>query len=223
MTIVNANIDVASAALEPRVPRGGLLKRLFDVIAASLLLFAFLPLIFFIGVIMFSTESGGVFFAHDRVGYRGKSFRCLKFRSMVANAEEALARYIEENPSARDEWNETQKLRDDPRITKLGKFLRETSLDELPQLINVLLGDMSLVGPRPIVQNEIQRYADRFDHYVRARPGITGLWQVSGRSDVGYEQRVELDSAYVTGWSFSGDMLILMQTVRVVFTRAGSY
>jgi lipopolysaccharide/colanic/teichoic acid biosynthesis glycosyltransferase len=157
------------------------------------------------------------------VGYRGRSFRCFKFRSMVMNAEAALARHLQENPAVRQEWEATQKLRDDPRITPLGRFLRATSLDELPQLFNVLAGDMSLVGPRPIVQNEIVRYGAYFEDYASARPGLTGLWQVSGRSDVDYDRRVELDRSSVTAWSLSGDLMILLRTVKVVFSRVGSY
>jgi lipopolysaccharide/colanic/teichoic acid biosynthesis glycosyltransferase len=223
MTTVNANFDISSQTLGARAPQGGLRKRIFDITAASLLLFLFLPLMFFIGVIMFSMEGGDIFFAHNRIGYRGRPFRCFKFRSMVANAEAALARHLEANPAARQEWEATQKLRDDPRITPLGRFLRATSLDELPQLFNVVAGDMSLVGPRPIVPNEIVRYGIYFEDYASARPGLTGLWQVSGRSDVDYDRRVELDRSYVTAWSFSRDLMILLRTVKVVFSRVGSY
>jgi lipopolysaccharide/colanic/teichoic acid biosynthesis glycosyltransferase len=223
MTTVNANFDISSQALAARAPHGGLRKRAFDIVGASLLLLLFLPLMFFIGIIMFSLEGGDIFFAHQRVGYRGRPFRCFKFRSMVVDAEAALARYLAENPAARQEWEATQKLRDDPRVTPLGRFLRATSLDELPQLFNVVAGDMSLVGPRPIVRNEIARYGIYFQHYASARPGLTGPWQVSGRSDIDYDRRVELDRNYVTAWSFSGDVLILLRTVKVVFGRVGSY
>jgi lipopolysaccharide/colanic/teichoic acid biosynthesis glycosyltransferase len=147
----------------------------------------------------------------------------LKFRTMVVNAEATLARHFEKNPAARQEWEATQKLRDDPRVTPLGRFLRATSLDELPQLFNVLAGDMSLVGPRPIVRGEIIRYGTYFEDYASARPGLTGLWQVSGRSDVDYDKRVALDRSYVMGWSLSGDLMILLRTVKVVFSRVGSY
>jgi len=223
MTTVNANFDVSGQPLAVRAPQGGFRKRVFDITAASLLLLLFLPLMFFIGVIMFSTEGGDIFFAHSRIGYRGRSFRCFKFRSMVKNAEAALARHLQENPAARQEWEATQKLRDDPRITPLGRFLRATSLDELPQLFNVVAGDMSLVGPRPIVSNEIARYGIYFEDYASARPGLTGLWQVSGRNDIDYDRRVELDRTYVTAWSFSRDLMILLRTVKVVFSRVGSY
>jgi lipopolysaccharide/colanic/teichoic acid biosynthesis glycosyltransferase len=223
MTSVNANYDVSDRVLVARAPQGGFRKRAFDLVAAFLLLLLFLPLMFFIAVILYSLEGGSIFFAHNRVGYRGRSFRCFKFRTMAANAEMALARHLEQNPAARQEWEATQKLRDDPRVTALGRFLRATSLDELPQLFNVLAGDMSLVGPRPIVEGEIARYGTYFDDYASARPGLTGLWQVSGRSDVGYERRVEMDRSYVKAWSLSGDLMIMLRTVKVVFSRVGSY
>jgi lipopolysaccharide/colanic/teichoic acid biosynthesis glycosyltransferase len=164
-----------------------------------------------------------VLYGHDRIGYKGRRFRCLKFRSMVPDADIVLARYLADNPAARAEWDACQKLRHDPRITPLGRFLRTTSLDELPQLFNVIRGDMSLVGPRPIVHAEMVRYGKRIEAYTCARPGITGLWQVSGRSDVDYGSRVMLDSHYVSTWSLPGDVLILLRTVKVVFSQSGSY
>ena len=191
------------------------------MVASAILLFA-LPTMFFIAVIMFSTDRGPILFSHERIGRNGKRFQCLKFRSMVVNSQEALRQHLELRPQARAEWEATQKLRDDPRITRLGRFLRVTSLDELPQLINVIRGEMSLVGPRPIVQDEVARYADQIEHYAAVRPGITGLWQVSGRSDVGYDQRVELDTLYVREQSFVGDLVILVKTVKVVVMRTGS-
>jgi exopolysaccharide production protein ExoY len=223
MSIVNAGLDLSSATSEAKTPRGGLQKRLFDIVIASTLLFIALPAMFFIVVIMFSTDKGPIFFGHERIGFKGKRFRCLKFRSMVMNSQEVLEQYLENNPSARKEWNESQKLRNDPRVTRLGVFLRATSLDELPQLINVIRGDMSLVGPRPIVQAEIARYAGDIISYASTRPGITGLWQVSGRSDVDYDRRVQLDAQYVRAWSFLGDLMIMLRTVRVVLSRSGSY
>jgi len=142
---------------------------------------------------------------------------------MVPNSAEVLDRYLAQNVAARIEWEASQKLRHDPRITPVGKFLRVTSLDELPQLINVLRGDMSLVGPRPIVQAEVARYGSNIEAYASTRPGITGLWQVSGRSDVDYDRRVMLDTTYVSNWSLPGDLLILCRTVKVVFSQSGSY
>ena len=221
MSIVNSGIDVATDT--GRLPRGGLVKRAFDVLAASALLLALLPLMLFIAVALYSFERGSVLYGHDRIGYRGKRFRCLKFRSMVPNSAEVLEQYLAQNAAARAEWEASQKLRHDPRITPIGKFLRVTSLDELPQLINVIRGDMSLVGPRPIVQAEVARYGSNIEAYASTRPGITGLWQVSGRSDVDYDRRVMLDATYVSTWSLPGDLLILCRTVKVVFSQSGSY
>lgn len=223
MSIVNSGIEVAAESAAAKVPRGGYRKRLFDLVAACLLLFALLPLMLFVALVIFSTERGPVLYGHDRIGYKGRRFKCLKFRSMVPNGDVVLAQYLADNPAAKAEWDASQKLRHDPRITPLGRFLRATSLDELPQLINVIRGDMSLVGPRPIVHAEMARYGNRIDAYTCARPGITGLWQVSGRSDVDYGRRVMLDSHYVSTWSLPGDVLILLRTVKVVFSQSGSY
>ncbi|KKB75811.1 exopolysaccharide biosynthesis protein [Devosia soli] len=222
MSIINAEVGSSDYPSKAGMPRGGFAKRTFDVVAASTMLVFALPAMFFIALIMFSTDRGPIFFGHERIGHNGRRFRCLKFRSMVVNSQEALRRHLELFPQARAEWEATQKLRNDPRITPLGRFLRVTSLDELPQLINVIRGDMSLVGPRPIVQDEVVRYADEITHYAAVRPGITGLWQVSGRSDVDYDQRVQLDTLYVRQWSFAGDLLILIKTVKVVLLRTGS-
>ena len=221
MSIVNSGLDVSIDAR--RLPRGGVPKRLFDVLAASALLVALLPLMLFVALAIYSFEQGPVLFGHDRIGYRGRRFRCFKFRSMVQNSAEVLEKHLAESPAARDEWDATQKLRNDPRITPLGRFLRVTSLDELPQLINVVRGDMSLVGPRPIVQAEIARYGHHIEAYASTRPGITGLWQVSGRSDVDYHRRVLMDTTYVRTWSLPGDVAILLRTVKVVFSQSGSY
>ena len=222
MSIINAELGTSSTSHNTGRPRGGSAKRTFDVCAASLMLVFALPAMFFIAVIMFSTDRGPILFSHERIGLNGRRFRCLKFRSMVANSQEALRKHLEAFPQARAEWEASQKLHDDPRITPLGRFLRVTSLDELPQLLNVIRGDMSLVGPRPIVEDEVVRYAEHIDHYAAVRPGITGLWQVSGRSDVDYDQRVQLDCRYVREWSFFGDMIILIKTVKVVALRTGS-
>lgn len=222
MSIVNAGLESANESSKVKLPKGGAAKRAFDIVAASTMLVFALPAMFFIAVIMFSTDRGPIVFAHERIGHNGRRFRCLKFRSMVVDSQEALRRHLELFPQARAEWEATQKLRNDPRITPLGKFLRVTSLDELPQLINVIRGDMSLVGPRPIVQEEVVRYAEDIVHYAAMRPGITGLWQVSGRSDVDYDQRVQLDSKYAREWTFLGDVTILLKTVKVVALRTGS-
>ena len=223
MSSINAELGSSrSTPSETGTPRGGTAKRAFDIFVASTMLVFALPAMFFIAVILFSTDRGPIVFAHERVGQNGRRFRCLKFRSMVVDSQEALRRHLEAFPQARAEWDANQKLADDPRVTPLGRFLRATSLDELPQLINVIRGDMSLVGPRPIVQDEVARYAEEIVHYAAVRPGITGLWQVSGRSDVDYDQRVQLDTRYVREWSFAGDIVILVKTVKVVLLRTGS-
>jgi len=168
-------------------------------------------------------SGGAPIFGHARIGRYGRTFACFKFRTMVADAEGVLRRLLESDASARAEWERSYKLKDDPRITPIGAFLRRTSLDELPQLWNVLKGDMSLVGPRPIIEAELERYGDQVDYYLETRPGITGLWQISGRNDTGYEDRVALDSWYVRNWSLWYDLVILVKTVRVVLGREGAY
>ena len=222
MSTTNADVDSSDSHSKFSAKWGPGTKRTFDIMVASTILLFALPTMFFIAVIMFSTDRGPILFGHERIGHNGKRFRCLKFRSMVVDSQTALARHLELFPQARAEWEASQKLRDDPRITAIGKFLRVTSLDELPQLINVIRGEMSLVGPRPIVQDEVVRYAAEIEHYAATRPGITGLWQVCGRSDVDYDQRVRLDSQYVREWTFAGDLLILVKTVKVVIARTGS-
>ena len=222
MSITNAEVGPSDSHSKSSARRGLGSKRTFDIVVALTMLLFALPAMFFIAVLMFSTDRGPILFSHERIGQNGKRFRCLKFRSMVVDSQEALRRHLELIPQARAEWDATQKLRDDPRVTLLGRFLRVTSLDELPQLINVIRGEMSLVGPRPIVQDEVVRYAEQIEHYAAVRPGITGLWQVSGRSDVDYDQRVQLDTLYVREWSFIGDLVILVKTVKVVVMRTGS-
>jgi undecaprenyl-phosphate galactose phosphotransferase len=199
-----------------------LVKRTFDALASAALLVLLSPLFLYL-VLRIKVDGGPAFFAHPRIGVNGTSFRCYKFRSMVPNAAEVLEKILAEDESARREWEDTHKLKDDPRVTKVGAFLRRTSLDELPQLWNVLIGEMSLVGPRPIVQEELERYGDDAFYYLESRPGITGVWQVSGRSDTDYAFRVYLDSWYVKNWSLWYDIIILIKTVRVVLNRAGAY
>lgn len=197
-------------------------KRAFDVVGASALVVLLSPL--FAALWFAVRQSGpGVFFGHERVGFRGKTFKCYKFRSMVPNAQELLKELLATDPEAKAEWDREFKLKNDPRITSIGHFLRKTSLDELPQLWNVLKGDMSLVGPRPVIQEEVERYGENARHYLEAKPGMTGLWQVSGRNDLDYESRVQLDSWYVENWSMWTDFVILMRTVAVVLGRQGAY
>jgi lipopolysaccharide/colanic/teichoic acid biosynthesis glycosyltransferase len=157
------------------------------------------------------------------VGQHGKSIRVYKFRTMVENSRDVLAGELRKNPALRDEWIRTRKLVRDPRLTRAGRFLRRTSLDELPQIFNVLKGDMSLVGPRPIVQKEIARYGEIFPLYTQVKPGITGLWQISGRNDVSYVRRVELDQFYVYNWSVWLDLYILIRTIPTVISGKGAY
>ncbi|HDU4731129.1 TPA: sugar transferase [Klebsiella pneumoniae] len=159
----------------------------------------------------------------ERIGKGGKSFKCLKFRSMVINSKEVLDELLASDAEAKREWDATFKLKNDPRVTKIGGFLRRTSLDELPQLFNVLKGEMSLVGPRPIITAELERYNEEVDYYLLSKPGMTGLWQVSGRSDVDYETRVYLDAWYVKNWSMWNDIAILFKTVGVVLKKDGAY
>ena len=169
------------------------------------------------------TSPGPIFYGHKRIGRHGKPFTAWKFRSMRINSDQILREHLERNPAAREEWNLTHKLRDDPRVVRFGQFLRRTSLDELPQIWNVLKGDMSLVGPRPIVTEEISRYADAFRLYASVKPGITGLWQVSGRSDTTWEEAVRLDLYYVDNWSLVLDLHTMWRTIFVVFFRKGAY
>ena len=203
-------------------PVGGLSKRMIDVCGASAALLAAVPLMLLCILAIKLTSRGKVFFAHQRIGFNGQTFGCLKFRWMYEDAAERLETILATDPAAKAEWDANQKLARDPRVTPVGAFMRRTSLDELPQFINVLLGHMSLVGPRPIVRAEAPRYGAAYADYIKARPGITGAWQVSGRSDTGYDQRVKLDSAYVDGWTLAGDVKILAQTVVVVLKQKGA-
>jgi undecaprenyl-phosphate galactose phosphotransferase len=198
-----------------------LAKSVLDVTVASLALLVLLPLFLVISVLI-KLDGGPVFFAHARLGSRGRSFNCLKFRTMVQDSEDVLARLLAEDPAAAREWAATQKLRHDPRVTWIGRVLRKTSLDELPQLINVVRLEMSLVGPRPIVSREIGRYADDISYYFETRPGITGLWQISGRNDTTYARRVELDRWYVKNWTIGHDISILLRTIPAVLSGRGA-
>ncbi|CEE91791.1 Undecaprenyl-phosphate galactose phosphotransferase [Xenorhabdus nematophila str. Anatoliense] len=198
------------------------LKRSFDIIVSSLLLILLSPLFLFIGWKV-SRDGASPFYGHERIGQGGRKFKCLKFRSMIINSKEVLENLLKTDKNAMEEWKKDFKLKNDPRITPIGHFLRKTSLDELPQLINVLKGEMSLVGPRPIVQEELERYRDDKSYYLMAKPGMTGLWQVSGRNDIDYATRVYLDSWYVKNWTLWNDIAILFKTVNVVLKRDGAY
>ena len=198
-------------------------KRALDMIGAGIGLVLLSPF-FLIVALMVRADGGPAFFAHQRVGRGGKLFGCLKFRSMVIDSQARLETLLANDPAARAEWEATRKLKNDPRITRIGRFLRSTSLDELPQLINVLCGEMSLVGPRPVQEAEIDRYyGASAAHYMAVRPGITGLWQVSGRSETSYESRVALDVAYVSRPSMIADLTILLRTPVAVLSRRGAH
>ena len=199
-----------------------LTKRLFDTSTAAILLVLVSPVMLLIALAL-KIEGGNVLFAHQRIGKNGRKFYCYKFRSMVPNAEQQLQKLLQQNPSLNEEWSKEHKLKDDPRISKLGDFLRRTSLDELPQLLNVIKSEMSLVGPRPIVHEELQKYGLEKSYYLMVRPGMTGLWQVSGRNNVDYETRVYLDAWYVKNWSLWYDLAILFKTIKVVLEKRGAY
>lgn len=196
---------------------------LFNALVALAMLVFFGPLMIMIGLVVRWQDRGPSLFAHQRIGRDGRSFPCFKFRSMAVDAEERLRVLLETDPYARAEWERDHKLVNDPRVTPLGRFLRKSSLDELPQLLNVLRGEMNLVGPRPIVAAEVVRYGRWFREYCQVKPGITGLWQISGRSDVDYRQRVALDVCYVRNQSFLGDLRILLLTVPVVLISKGAH
>ena len=197
-------------------------KRSLDLGIASTALFLLLPLLLLIGLLVWAGDRKAPIFRHMRIGRNGRLFSCLKFRSMITDGDAILRAHLAANPDAQREWNKTHKLTNDPRITPLGHMLRKTSLDELPQLVNVLKGEMSLVGPRPIVSAEIERYGTAFATCFSVTPGVTGLWQVSGRSDCTYAERVALDLDYATRWSLSRDIAIMLRTIPAVLAQRGS-
>ena len=199
------------------------LKRPCDIIFSLLLLICTSP-IFIIVVILIkvASPSGSVFYGHQRIGRNHQPFTCWKFRTMLPDADKKLAEYLETNPAMKEEFERDFKLKKDPRILPvLGHFLRFTSLDELPQIFNVLRGDMSMIGPRPITQAELPRYGEYVDTLLSVRPGITGLWQVSGRNDVSYDKRVELDMYYITHINFFFDLQIVLKTILVILLHKG--
>ena len=187
-----------------------------------LILIFVLPLMLLTAAAVAVQDGGPILFRHRRIGARGQSFYCFKFRSMRVDAQERLAELLARDPAARLEWERSQKLRNDPRVTPLGDFLRRSSLDELPQLFNLLRGEMNLVGPRPIVESEMIRYGARLRHYQTVKPGITGLWQVSGRSGVGYRRRVAMDTLYAKHRTVGLDLWIIAQTIPAVLLKRGS-
>ena len=198
------------------------IKRSIDV-AVSLTGIAVLSPLLVVLFVILKLDGGSAVFSHTRVGQKRSSFQCYKFRTMHADADERLVELLSRDKEAKLEWDTHFKLKDDPRVTALGEALRKSSLDELPQLFNVLKGDMSLVGPRPVVEEELKLYGDYASDYMTARPGITGLWQVSGRNDLDYNERVALDVTYIRQWTHRLDLRILLKTVLVVLTRRGAY
>jgi Undecaprenyl-phosphate galactose phosphotransferase WbaP len=199
------------------------MKMLFDITFSIILMPLLLPVIGIIGIIIKLETPGPAIYTHDRIGRNGKIFRCYKFRTMHRDAEEKLKDILDKNQEIRTEWQNNWKLRDDPRITRVGRFLRKTSLDELPQIFNVIKGEMSLVGPRPYLPREKSIIKENLQVICSAKPGITGLWQVSGRSDTGYKYRVKLDAWYIINWSLWLDIAIIFKTMRVVLKTEGAY
>lgn len=218
------NHDITTVRLAPSLGSRSqqYIKRAFDLVLASMIL-VFIGPLFLVLTACVAASGRPIFFAHTRIGRHGRPFRCLKFRTMTPDAERRLAEILERDPRAAAEWQLTRKLKDDPRVTRIGRFLRRTSLDELPQLINVIRGEMSLVGPRPVTAEEVEAYGEHRDYYLQSRPGITGLWQVSGRNQLDFRRRVHLDVFYVQNWSLLRDIVILLMTIRVVFSRRGAY
>jgi exopolysaccharide production protein ExoY len=205
---------------ELRLQKG--VKRAVDFSAALVFLVLFSPLLSGTALLLFLTQGRPILFKHPRIGRNGEAFNCFKFRTMVSGARNVLEDHLAANSVAQHEWEAAQKLKDDPRITPLGRIMRKSSLDELPQFLNVLRGEMSLVGPRPIVSSEMRFYGSHIGLYHRVRPGITGLWQVSGRSNTSYTRRVELDVDYIQNWSLGRDIVILIKTIPAVLTSDGS-
>lgn len=214
--------DVAAASVRRKKSAGATLKRVTDIVLSLAAIAFLLPALIVIFIALYLHDGGPVLFRHKRIGAGGREFSCLKFRTMRRDADKVLAELLASDEAALREWNANHKLRDDPRIHRIGRFLRMTSLDELPQLFNVLHGEMSIVGPRPIVTDEIGRYGERIQYYFSMTPGMTGLWQVSGRNGTSYDTRVDLDVEYFFSRSARLDLTIMCRTVGVLlFERNG--
>ena len=196
-----------------------IVKRILSILCSVISIIVLSPLFIIISLVVKISSKGSVFFIHERIGFQGKKFKLIKFRTMVDNAEDMIAAFT---PEQKKEWEENFKLKDDPRITKIGKFLRKTSLDELPQLINILKGDMSFVGPRPIVEEELSWYGDNKEKLLSVKPGLTGWWAVNGRSDVPYPERCDFELYYVDRVSFGFDLLILVKTLGAIVRKDGA-
>ena len=220
---LSKNSFIGTRVLERNMESGEYVTRILDI---SMIMLAAPYILLVVVIIAISAKidsRGPVFYRHERIGRYGRKFYVYKFRTMVQNADQILQDYLNSSPELKTQWLETQKLRQDPRITRLGTLLRKSSLDELPQLWNILLGDMSLVGPRPIVDSEVEKYGQCFDLYIQVRPGLTGLWQVSGRNNTTYEYRVELDEHYVRNRCLKLYFQILWKTIFVVLKKEGAY
>lgn len=198
-------------------------KRIIDVLLAVVIVAVLGPVLLVLALLVLFTSGRPVFYSHERVGRYGRHFQCHKLRTMVPDADERLQALLLADADARSEFAATQKLRRDPRVTRIGRFLRRSSLDELPQFLNVLKGEMSVVGPRPVTSTELDRYGEATKSYLAVRPGITGLWQVSGRSNVSYEDRVRFDMAYVRNMSLAFDLRLVIRTALVVLKRSAAY
>lgn len=205
------------------LPMPRLTKRCMDLVVSLVSGLLLLPLLFYIAVAVKLSSRGPILYGHDRIGKDGKHFKAWKFRSMFENSNDVLEYYLEQHPDLRLEWEQDHKLRYDPRVTRIGRFIRKTSLDELPQIWNVVRGEMSLVGPRPIVNAEVVKYGPYYGLYTMVTPGITGVWQISGRNNTTYDERVQLDSYYVRNWSPWLDMYLLIRTIRIVLFAHGAY
>lgn len=205
------------------IPSNILLKRIFDIVLVFFGGLVSLPLCMFIAILIKLDSRGPVIYAHSRRGKGGKLIKVYKFRTMYQNSREMLEKLLSDNPELQKEWQQNFKLKNDPRITRIGRFLRRTSLDELPQLWNVIKGDMSLIGPRPIIDNEIEKYGDNYPLLASVKPGLSGLWQISGRSETEYEERVAMDIYYIQSWSLWLDLYILFKTFAAVVEGKGAY
>ena len=223
--MLNQSLTELTSALDEATvePVGGRTKRCVDIAIAVCMLVTLSPFLLLIAGLLWLLEGGPIIYRHPRIGYGGRVFNCLKFRTMCVNGDQVLEAYFQSNPAAAAEWAITRKLKTDPRVSLLGRMLRETSIDELPQLFNVIRGDMSCVGPRPITAEELCRYEALVGVYLSTRPGLTGAWQVGGRNETSYAERVALDVKYVQSWSLRNDLKIIARTPHAVVSRRGSY
>lgn len=217
-----AEVSSAHRAQKNRTP-SDILKRVMDLAIAIPMAIFLLPAYLLLAAIIYTDDKGPILFRQTRRGMNGKPFTCLKFRTMVTDASDRLERLLATDPALRAEWEATQKLKNDPRITGVGGFLRKHSLDELPQLWNIIKGEMSIVGPRPIIEDEVRRYGNHIDDYDHVRPGVVGLWQINGRNDTSYEQRVQLDVSYAQTRNVLLDLKILFGSIPAILLKRGAY